>query len=79
LIPTEKGPLSSLLERAAFVVSEIYPVPPFNQWYRHHANVHPDLPWLLVDSTCLLPGIGAGRNFFPPDLFSTIACETTQR
>ncbi|MFC1701791.1 FAD-dependent oxidoreductase [Pseudomonadota bacterium] len=55
LIPAEKGPLAGLLERAAFAVSEIFPVPPFKNWYRQHAEANPDLPWLLVDSSCLLP------------------------
>lgn len=54
-VPAEKGPLHGMLARAAFAVSEIYPVPPFTNWYRQHADAHPDLPWLLVDSTCLLP------------------------
>ena len=55
LIPAERGPLSGLLARAAFAVSEIFPVPPFNDWYRQHADEHPGLPWLLIDSSCLLP------------------------
>lgn len=53
--PVERGPLSGLLARAAVAVSEIYPVPPFINWYRQHADRNPHLPWLLVDSSCLLP------------------------
>lgn len=54
-VPAKKGPLSGLLSRAAVVVSEVFPVPPFTEWYRQHVDAHADLPWLLVDATCLLP------------------------
>lgn len=53
--PAKKGPLTALLDRAAFAVSELFPVPPFTHWYASHAARHPDLPWLLVDTACLLP------------------------
>jgi photolyase PhrII len=53
--PEAPGPLSGLLDRAALVVSELFPVPPFTQWYRRHAQAHPALPWLLVDSSLVLP------------------------
>ncbi len=54
-VPADRGPLAGLLGRAACVVSEIFPAPPFPNWYRQHAVEHPDLPFLLVDSACLLP------------------------
>jgi photolyase PhrII len=53
--PNQPGPLSGLLSRSAAVVSELYPVPPFRQWCRRHARAHPDVPWLLVDASCILP------------------------
>ena len=53
--PVAPSPLRGLLERSAAVVSELYPVPPFTAWYRRHAERHPDLPWLLVDASCILP------------------------
>ena len=53
--PLAKGPLSALLTRCAAVVSELYPAPPFTDWYPRHAAAHPDLPWLLVDASCNLP------------------------
>jgi photolyase PhrII len=53
--PRERSPLRSLAARASAVVSELYPVPPFPEWYRQHAARHPDLPWLLVDASCILP------------------------
>jgi photolyase PhrII len=53
--PVKKGPLGDLLKRAAYVVSELFPVPPFPQWYARHKERHPDLPWLLVDTDCILP------------------------
>jgi len=53
--PAAPGPLPGLLKRAALVISELYPVPPFTRWYRQHANAHPTLPFLLVDSSLVLP------------------------
>ena len=53
--PARPGPLSQLLERSAAVVSELYPVPPFRQWYRRHLEKHTALPWILVDASCILP------------------------
>jgi photolyase PhrII len=53
--PAQPGPLTQLLERSAAVVSELYPVPPFRQWYRRHAEKHASLPWVLVDASCILP------------------------
>lgn len=53
--PARPGPLGRLLDRSAAVVSELYPVPPFPQWYRRHVESHPQLPWLLVDASCILP------------------------
>jgi photolyase PhrII len=53
--PAEKGPLPALFDRAAFVVTELFPVPPFTHWYRQHLARRPDVPFLLVDATCLLP------------------------
>lgn len=53
--PAAPGPLESLLSRAAVAISELYPVPPFRHWYPAHAANHPDLPWLLVDASCILP------------------------
>jgi photolyase PhrII len=53
--PGRKGPLGDLLARSAAVVSELYPVPPFTDWYPRHAAAHPGLPFLLVDASCILP------------------------
>jgi len=53
--PLGAGPLPALLARSAALVSELYPVPPFTRWYPRHAAAHPDLPWLLVDASCILP------------------------
>lgn len=53
--PTASGPLPALLARSAALVSELYPAPPFTAWYPRHAAAHADLPWLLVDASCILP------------------------
>jgi photolyase PhrII len=53
--PARPGPLRQLLERSAAVVSELYPVPPFREWYRRHVERHASLPWMLVDASCILP------------------------
>jgi photolyase PhrII len=53
--PLAPGPLPDLLRRAALVVSELFPVPPFTRWYARHAAREPDLPFLLVDCSCNLP------------------------
>ena len=53
--PADPGPLPGLLGRAAAAVSELYPAPPFPDWYRRHAAAHPRLPFLLVDASCILP------------------------
>jgi photolyase PhrII len=53
--PADPGPLPGLLARSAAAVSELYPVPPFRQWYDRHTRANPDLPWLLIDASCILP------------------------
>jgi photolyase PhrII len=53
--PARPGPLGQLLTRSAAVVSELYPVPPFREWYRRHVERHTSLPWMLVDASCILP------------------------
>jgi photolyase PhrII len=53
--PSSAGPLPGLLRRSAAVVSELYPVPPFTEWYSRHRQDNPDLPWFEVDSSCILP------------------------
>ncbi|MEJ2400730.1 MAG: NAD(P)-binding protein [Xanthomonadales bacterium] len=53
--PLAVSPLPGLLERSAAVVSDLYPVPPFPAWYGRHVERNPDLPWLLVDASCILP------------------------
>jgi len=53
--PAAPGPLGMLMARSAVVVSELYPVPPFTNWYRQHCKANQDIPLLLVDSSCILP------------------------
>jgi len=53
--PLAPGPLPGLLQRCAAVVSELFPVPPFRQWYQQHVRSFPGLPFLLVDASCILP------------------------
>ena len=53
--PRQPGPLSDLVDRSAVTVSELFPVPPFRQWYRRQTERNPSVPWLLVDASCILP------------------------
>jgi len=59
--PAQPGPLGALFERAACVVSELYPVPPFRAWYAGHAAAHPHMPFLLTDASCILPMLHSPR------------------
>jgi len=53
--PVKRGPIRDLMRRSALTVSELYPVPPFTQWYRQHLDAEPDLTMILVDASCILP------------------------
>ena len=53
--PVKPGPLRALMARSAVVVSELYPVPPFNQWYQQHVEANTELTLVLVDASCILP------------------------
>ena len=53
--PRAPGPLGDLFARSAAVVSELYPVPPFTNWYPQHSARNPEVPFLLVDASCILP------------------------
>ncbi len=60
--PREAGPLAALASRAALVVSEEFPVPPFSRWYRRWAS-HAETPFFLVDTACLVPMQSLSRPF----------------
>jgi len=60
--PLAPGPLRALLDRSAAVVTELYPAPPFRAWPAAHAGRHPDLPFLLVDASCILPMPRSGKR-----------------
>ena len=53
--PVKAGPIRALMARSAVVVSELYPVPPFSQWYQQHLAANPELTLVLVDASCILP------------------------
>ncbi len=53
--PVKPGPVRALMARSAVVVSEMYPVPPFNQWYQQHVVANTELTLVLVDASCILP------------------------
>ena len=61
--PVQPGPLSGLLTRSAVAVSELYPVPPFPDWYQHHLQNQPELSLLLVDASCTLPMPGQSKSY----------------
>ncbi len=53
--PVKPGPIRALMARSAVTVSELYPVPPFNQWYQQHVAANAELTLVLVDASCILP------------------------
>jgi photolyase PhrII len=53
--PAKPGPIRALMARSAVVVSELYPVPPFTQWYQQHVAANTELTLVLVDASCILP------------------------
>jgi len=53
--PVKAGPIRALMARSAVVVSELYPVPPFKQWYQQHVAANPELTLVLVDASCIMP------------------------
>jgi photolyase PhrII len=56
-LPLDKNdtsPLSSLLERAAVIVTDEFPVPPMGEWMQLHARRAP-VTMIAVDASCLVP------------------------
>lgn len=59
--PRAPGPLGGLIERAALLISEEYPVPPFTRWYAAHVdgrvNREPGggTETFLLDCACVVP------------------------
>ena len=60
--PSEPTPLVSLAQRAALVVVEDFPAPPFPQWSRNLVN-EIDTPVLSVDCECMVPMQSLGKSF----------------
>jgi len=60
--PTELSPLKELMQRAAVVVTEDYPVPPFPKWLKRLAD-HADCPVLAVDCACIIPMQSLGKAY----------------
>lgn len=56
------GPLRALVARAAVVVCEDYPAPPFPRWTAAHA-ARAAVAVLAVDAACIVPQGLAGRRF----------------
>ena len=52
--PAERSPLTALAERAALVVAEDFPAPPFPAWTRRLAD-RAGRPVWLVDAACVVP------------------------
>jgi photolyase PhrII len=52
--PEEPTPLKSLARRAALVITEDFPAPPFPQWTRQLARQVPTAVW-AVDCACIIP------------------------
>ncbi|MCX5691509.1 MAG: hypothetical protein NTV94_17240, partial [Planctomycetota bacterium] len=52
--PAAPSPLSQLCARAALIVTEDFPAPPFPQWTKHLA-ARCGRPIWLVDSACVVP------------------------
>jgi len=60
--PQQAGPLAGLMARCAAAVSDLYPVPPFPDWYAGHAQRLSGAPFLLVDASCVLPMTASQRE-----------------
>jgi hypothetical protein len=60
--PSAPTPLRDLLRRAALVVTEDLPAPPFPRWTRRFA-ARASAPMLAVDTSCLIPMRAHGRAF----------------
>lgn len=52
--PSDPSPLRSLTKRAALVIAEDFPAPPFPRWTRRLADSAPTPVW-LVDCQCIVP------------------------
>lgn len=52
--PDTQSPLSALCERAALVLTEEFPAPPFKRWTQSFADKSPVFT-LAVDASCLVP------------------------
>ena len=60
--PIQPSPLKDLARRAALVVTEDFPAPPFPQWTRSLAGRVKTGLW-AVDCTCIVPMQGIKRSF----------------
>jgi photolyase PhrII len=58
----QKTPLTRLAARAALVVTEDFPAPPFTAWTKQLADKL-TVPVWAVDSACIVPMKGVGRSF----------------
>ncbi len=76
--PTATTPLQSLAQRAALVVTEDFPAPPFAQWTRQLANGVDTALW-AVDCACIIPMRWIGRAFERAYAFRNHTREQYQR
>ncbi len=60
--PSEPSPLSVLARRAALVITEEFPAPPFPQWTRQLVGRGNTAVW-AVDCTCIIPMQSIKRSF----------------
>ena len=60
--PAATGPLRSLISRAAVVVTEDYPAPPFPRWTAALAQ-ESKAPFIRVDASCIVPIRSIGKGY----------------
>lgn len=60
--PAASSPLSGLMQRAAIVVTEDFPAPPFPGWTRS-LQTKSGTPFLLVDAACIVPIRSIGKGY----------------
>lgn len=72
--PYEKSPLYDIARRAALLITEDFPAPPFPQWTRRIAATLA-LPVWAVDTHCILPMQMVGKYYHRAYLFRSVVQE----
>ncbi len=60
--PAVQGPLVELIQKADLVITEDFPAPPFPAWVTS-VILRTSRPWVLVDSSCIVPIRSIGKGY----------------